>query len=444
MEKLEAQEKIPGFEEELKVLLIPEKNPADDKISLLNYVQCTLKPKVGDMSEGVYGIMKFESGVHRVQRCPETEVQGRVHTSAITIAVLPEAEEVDVEINPAVYEMQTSRSGGAGGQNVTSRHVLSWLTGELAMKLRVRNYTISNFRKWCWVILAAQPLPPAGRGALLPVLEMAYKRWLTGLEYVRTGFRRMISMILPHRHHSSGLLTSGWSLTEQEPFNNITRTAIEALSSALGGHNLYIPMHWMEAIAVPTNILLKLQNTPDYIAEKAKLCDCGRTMGGKFILSTYAMNASKNEYFAKAVELTQKFEEYEGRRPRLMVVKMGQDGHDRGAKVVATAFADMGFDVDVAPLFQTPEEVAKQAVENDIHILGVSSLAAGHKTLVPQVVEELKKLGAEDITIVVGGVIPQQDYEFLYSNGADHIFGPGTNLQAMCHVEILDKLIAVE
>ena len=153
------------------------------------------------------------------------------------------------------------------------------------------------------------------------------------------------------------------------------------------------------------------------------------------IQGVYAMNASKNEYFPKALALTEKFEEHEGRRPRIMVVKMGQDGHDRGAKVVATAFADMGFDVDVAPLFQTPEEVAKQAVENDIHILGVSSLAAGHKFLVPQVVTELKKLGADDITIVVGGVIPKQDYDFLYENGADYIFGPGTNLpKSACEI----------
>jgi methylmalonyl-CoA mutase len=123
-----------------------------------------------------------------------------------------------------------------------------------------------------------------------------------------------------------------------------------------------------------------------------------------------------------------------------MVAKMGQDGHDRGAKVVATAFADMGFDVDVAPLFQTPEEVAKQAVENDIHILGISSLAAGHKTLVPQVVALLQDLGADDIVIVVGGVIPQQDYEYLYQNGAQFIFGPGTNL-AKSAVEILENFL---
>ena len=153
------------------------------------------------------------------------------------------------------------------------------------------------------------------------------------------------------------------------------------------------------------------------------------------------MNAGKNEFFEKAIQLAENFEEKEGRRPRIMVAKMGQDGHDRGAKVVATAFADMGFDVDVAPLFQTPEEVAKQAVENDIHILGISSLAAGHKTLVPQVVEELQKLGADDITIVVGGVIPQQDYEFLYNNGADFIFGPGTNLPKSA-TEILQKFLA--
>src|SRR6185503_9238323 len=120
------------------------------------------------------------------------------------------------------------------------------------------------------------------------------------------------------------------------------------------------------------------------------------------------------------------FAEEEGRRPRLMVVKMGQDGHDRGSKVIATAFADLGFDVDIGPLFQTPAEVARHAVENDVHVLGVSSLAAGHKTLVPQVIEELKKLGREDILVVVGGVIPPQDFEYLYSAGAAGIFGPGT------------------
>ena len=127
-------------------------------------------------------------------------------------------------------------------------------------------------------------------------------------------------------------------------------------------------------------------------------------------------------------KMTDEFAEHEGRRPRILVAKMGQDGHDRGAKVVSTAYADMGFDVDVGPLFQTPEETAKQAVENDVHVIGVSSLAAGHKTLVPQLIKELKKLGREDIIVVVGGVIPSQDYDFLYEAGAALIFGPGTQI----------------
>lgn len=142
----------------------------------------------------------------------------------------------------------------------------------------------------------------------------------------------------------------------------------------------------------------------------------------------------------KLMSLVAEFEKIEGRRPRIMVAKMGQDGHDRGAKVVSSSFADMGFDVDIAPLFQTPAEVAKQAVENDVHILGISSLAAGHKTLVPDVIKELKKYQAEDIMIVVGGVIPQKDYDFLVNNGADFIFGPGTNLTKAAE-EILQKLL---
>ncbi|MCT4152923.1 methylmalonyl-CoA mutase [Elizabethkingia anophelis] len=496
-------------------------------------------------------------------------------------------------------------------------------------------YTSQNIPKFNSISISGYHMQEAGA---TPVLEMAYTL-ADGLEYVRTGIQagmniddfaprlsffwaigmnhfmeiakmraaryiwsELIAQFKPQNSKSLALRThsqtSGWSLTEQEPFNNITRTAIEALSSALGGTQSLHTNALDEAIALPTDYSAKIaRNTQIILQQESKICDVVDPMGGSYLVESltqqmideamkyidevekeggmtkaieagipkmrieeaaakkqtkidsseefiigvnsfrtqqkqpqfeildidnslvrqkqierlntikterdnqaveqildeikecaktgkgnllalsieaarrratlgeisdalegefgrykaqiktiqgvYAMNASKNEYFAKAVELTQKFEEYEGRRPRLMVVKMGQDGHDRGAKVVATAFADMGFDVDVAPLFQTPEEVAKQAVENDIHILGVSSLAAGHKTLVPQVVEELKKLGAEDITIVVGGVIPQQDYEFLYANGADHIFGPGTNLP-QCACEILEKLIVTE
>ncbi|AZA61990.1 methylmalonyl-CoA mutase [Chryseobacterium indoltheticum] len=494
-------------------------------------------------------------------------------------------------------------------------------------------YTSRNIPKFNSISISGYHMQEAGA---TPVLEMAYTL-ADGLEYVRTGIKAgmnvddfaprlsffwaigmnhfmeiakmraaryiwatLLKQFNPQNPKSLALRThsqtSGWSLTEQEPFNNITRTAIEALSSALGGTQSLHTNALDEAIALPTDYSAKIaRNTQIILQQESGICDVVDPMGGsnlvesltqqmieeamkfidevekeggmtkaieagipkmrieeaaakkqakidsseEFIIGVnsfksslkqtpidildidntevrrkqidrldsiksnrnseaveqilneiresaktgngnllalcieaarrrvtlgemsdameesfgrykanirtiqgvYAMNAGKNEYFGKALDLTQKFEEAEGRRPRIMVAKMGQDGHDRGAKVVATAFADMGFDVDVAPLFQTPEEVAKQAVENDIHILGVSSLAAGHKTLVPQVVEELKKLGAEDITIVVGGVIPQQDYEFLYANGADFIFGPGTNLPK-CAVDILNKFLA--
>lgn len=493
-------------------------------------------------------------------------------------------------------------------------------------------YTSKNIPKFNSISISGYHMQEAGA---TPVLEMAYTL-ADGLEYIRTGIKAgmnvddfaprlsffwaigmnhfmeiakmraaryiwatLLKQFNPQNLKSLALRThsqtSGWSLTEQEPFNNITRTAIEALSSALGGTQSLHTNALDEAIALPTDYSAKIaRNTQIILQQESGICDVVDPMGGsnlvesmtqqmieeamkfidevekeggmtkaieagipkmrieeaaakkqakidsgeEFIIGVnsfksslkqapidildidntevrrkqierlesiklnrnseavkeilneiresaktgngnllalcieaarrrvtlgemsdameetfgrykanirtiqgvYAMNAGKNEYFGQALQLTQKFEEEEGRRPRIMVAKMGQDGHDRGAKVVATAFADMGFDVDVAPLFQTPEEVAKQAVENDIHILGVSSLAAGHKTLVPQVVEELKKLGADDITIVVGGVIPQQDYEFLYANGADFIFGPGTNLPK-CAVDILNGFL---
>ncbi len=144
------------------------------------------------------------------------------------------------------------------------------------------------------------------------------------------------------------------------------------------------------------------------------------------ISGVYSAEAGSQESFKKAHELADKFAGIEGRRPRIMIAKMGQDGHDRGAKVVATGYADIGFDVDMGPLFRTPAEAARQAIENDVHILGVSSLAAGHKTLVPQLIEELKKNGREDIMVIVGGVIPHQDYQFLYDSGVVAVFGPGT------------------
>ena len=379
------------------------------------------------------------------------------------------------------------------------------------------------------------------------------------------------------RTHSQ---TSGWSLTEQDPFNNVTRTCIEAMGAALGHTQSLHTNALDEAIALPTDFSARIaRNTQIYIQEETQVCrvvdpwagsyyvemltnelaekawkliqeveelggmakaietgipkmrieeaaarkqaridsktdtivgvnkyrlekedpietlevdntkvreaqlerlaklkanrnqaevekaldaltECARTGKGNLlelsidaarkraslgeisyalekvfgrykavirtISGVYSSETKNNETFKKALAMTDAFAKKEGRRPRIMIAKMGQDGHDRGAKVVATGYADLGFDVDMGPLFQTPAEAAKEAVENDVHILGVSSLAAGHKTLVPQVIEELKKLGRPDILVTVGGVIPPQDYDFLYKAGACAIFGPGT------------------
>ena len=557
---------------------------------------------------------------------------------------------VSMTMNGAVLPILAFYIVAAEEQGVSQEQLSGTIQNDILKEFMVRNtyiyppepsmkiiadifeYTSQNIPKFNSISISGYHMQEAGA---TPVLEMAYTL-ADGLEYVRTGIKagmnvddfaprlsffwaigmnhfmeiakmraaryiwaNLLTQFNPQNQKSLALRThsqtSGWSLTEQEPFNNITRTAIEALSSALGGTQSLHTNALDEAIALPTDYSAKIaRNTQIILQQESGICDVVDPMGGshlvealtqqmieeaqkyideveqeggmtkaieagipkmrieeaaarkqakidsgeefiigvnsfksnqkqmeleildidntevrrkqierlekikaerdnakveeilteireaaknrdknllalsieaarrrvtlgeisdalesnfgrykaniKTISGVYAMNANKNEYFEKAVRLTQKFEDQEGRRPRIMVAKMGQDGHDRGAKVVATAFADMGFDVDVAPLFQTPEEVAKQAVENDIHILGVSSLAAGHKTLVPQVVEELKKLGADDITIVVGGVIPQQDYDFLYANGADFIFGPGTNLPKSA-VEILEKFL---
>ena len=160
----------------------------------------------------------------------------------------------------------------------------------------------------------------------------------------------------------------------------------------------------------------------------------------KTISGVYSKEIKDDKLFKKASKLADQFADLEGRRPRIMIAKLGQDGHDRGAKVVATGYADLGFDVDIGPLFQTPKEATKQAVENDVHILGISSLAAGHKTLVPQVLAELKKHGREDIMVIVGGVIPAQDYQFLFDAGAVGVFGPGTKI-AQAAIDLITILI---
>lgn len=184
-------------------------------------------------------------------------------------------------------------------------------------------------------------------------------------------------------------------------------------------------------------------------ASLGEISDACEKVAGRYkavirtISGVYSSEAKNDSEFEGARNLVTQFAEKEGRQPRIMIAKMGQDGHDRGAKVVATGYADLGFDVDMGPLFQTPEEAAKQAVENDVHVMGVSSLAAGHKTLVPAVIEELKKLGREDIMVIAGGVIPAQDYEYLYDAGVVAIFGPGTSVAA-AGKKIMEVLVAAQ
>ena len=181
-------------------------------------------------------------------------------------------------------------------------------------------------------------------------------------------------------------------------------------------------------------------------ATLGEISDAMETVFGRYIAKNqtisgvYKMEIQNNETFKKALALSDEFAIKKGRRPRIMIAKMGQDGHDRGAKVIATSFADLGFDVDVGPLFQTPKEAAKQAVENDVHILGISSLAAGHKTLVPQVIAALKEYGRDDILVIAGGVIPQQDYDYLYNAGVSGVFGPGTVI-AESAIDIINKMM---
>jgi methylmalonyl-CoA mutase len=185
---------------------------------------------------------------------------------------------------------------------------------------------------------------------------------------------------------------------------------------------------------VKGNLLEAAINAAKARASLGEISDAMEKIFGRYkaqirsISGVYAKEFGKDKKVDEIHDLIAKFEKLEGRRPRILVAKMGQDGHDRGAKVVSSAYADLGFDVDIGPLFQTPEETAKQAVENDVHIVGMSSLAAGHKTLLPQLIEELKKLGREDIMVICGGVIPAQDYDFLYEHGAAAIFGPGTKI----------------
>ncbi len=503
--------------------------------------------------------------------------------------------------------------------------------GSMKIIRDIISYTSKNMPKFNSISISGYHIQEAGATA---DLEMAYTL-ADGLEYVRTGLSagltidqfaprlsffwgigmnyfmeiakmrsaRMIwakmmkqfnpksakSMML--RTHSQ---TSGWSLTEQDPFNNVARTCMEAMAAALGHTQSLHTNALDEAIALPTDFSARIaRNTQLYLQEETGICNVIDPWGGSYYLEALTDQLTKNAWahiqeveelggMAKAIEsglpklrieeaaarrqahidsgaetiigvnkyrldkeepidilevdnqvvreqqlarlaklrknrnesdvqrslealtkcaetgegnllelsvnaakaraslgeissalekvwgrhkavtktvsgvysaeydssdditevrkLADDFEQTEGRRPRILIAKMGQDGHDRGAKVIATAFADLGFDVDVGPLFQTPEETAQEAVENDVHVVGMSSLAAGHKTLLPALVEELKKRGREDIMVVIGGVIPAQDYEFLYEHGAMAIFGPGTVIPVAAK-KILERLI---
>ncbi len=491
-------------------------------------------------------------------------------------------------------------------------------------------YTSQNMPKFNSISISGYHMQEAGA---TPEIELAYTL-ADGLEYLRTGIKagikiddfaprlsffwaigmqhfneiakmraarvlwsKIVSQFHPTSEKSLALRThcqtSGWSLTEQDPFNNVTRTCIEALAAALGGTQSLHTNALDEAIALPTDFSAKIaRDTQIYLQKETDICrtvdpwagseyvekltdeiakkawtlieevesyggmtkaieagipkmrieeaaaqkqariDSGQdgivgvnifqtddtkeidildidnaevrenqitrlknikekrdknavedilnqltdaakygdknllalsieaarrraTLGeislalekvfGRYkatirsIAGVYSAEIKMNEDFQTARRLADEFAKNEGRRPRILVAKIGQDGHDRGAKIIATAFADIGFDVDIGPLFQTPKEAAMQAAENDVHIIGVSSLAAGHKTLIPQLIEELKKIKRDDILVVCGGVIPKQDYDFLYNVGVSAIFGPGTII-AKAAIEILQKL----
>ena len=556
---------------------------------------------------------------------------------------------VSMTMNGAVLPIMAFYIVAAEEQGVTPEKLSGTIQNDILKEFMVRNtyiypptpsmqiiadifeYTSNKMPKFNSISISGYHMQEAGATA---DIELAYTL-ADGLEYIRTGlatgmkidefaprlsffwaigmnhfmeiakmragrmlWAKLLKQFNPKDEKSLALRThcqtSGWSLTEQDPFNNVARTAIEAAAAAFGGTQSLHTNALDEAIALPTDFSARIaRNTQIFLQEETKICktvdpwagsyyvesltaeitekawalieeveslggmtkaieagipklrieeaaarkqaridstqdiivgvnkyrlekedplhildvdndmvrkqqvarleeikasrdtekakksiealtECAKTGNGnllalaveaarnrvtlgeisdalevvfgrhkaqiKSISGVYSQAIKNDESFEKAKQLANDFAKKEGRRPRIMIAKMGQDGHDRGAKVVATGYADVGFDVDIGPLFQTPAEAAKQAVENDVHILGVSSLAAGHKTLVPQVIEELKKYGREDIMVIVGGVIPAQDYQYLFDAGAVAVFGPGTKISEAA-ISILEVLI---
>lgn len=556
---------------------------------------------------------------------------------------------VSMTMNGAVLPIMAFYIVAAEEQGVDAKLLSGTIQNDILKEFMVRNtyiypptpsmkiiadifdYTSKKMPKFNSISISGYHMQEAGATA---DIELAYTL-ADGLEYIRTGlaagmkidefaprlsffwaigmnhfmeiakmragrmlWAKLLKQFNPQDEKSLALRThcqtSGWSLTEQDPFNNVARTAIEAAAAAFGGTQSLHTNALDEAIALPTDFSARIaRNTQIFLQEETKICKTVDPWAGSYYVETLtkeiadkawalieeveslggmtkaieegipklrieeaaarkqaridsgqdiivgvnkfrlekedplhilevdnqtvrkeqierleqikatrntqkvqeclakltacaqgeegnlldlAVDAARNratlgeisdaleavfgrykaqirsfsgvyskeikndESFEKAKALADDFAKKEGRRPRIMIAKMGQDGHDRGAKVVATGYADVGFDVDIGPLFQTPAEAAKQAVENDVHILGVSSLAAGHKTLVPQVIEELKKYGREDIMVIVGGVIPAQDYQYLFDAGAVAVFGPGTKISEAA-ITILEVLL---
>jgi methylmalonyl-CoA mutase len=556
---------------------------------------------------------------------------------------------VSMTMNGAVLPILAFYIVAAKEQGVAEKFLEGTIQNDILKEFMVRNtyiypptpsmkiiadifeYASKNMPKFNSISISGYHMQEAGA---TPEIELAYTL-ADGLEYIKTGiaagmdidtfaprlsffwaigmdhfgeiakmraarmlWAKMVKQFNPKNPKSLVLRThcqtSGWSLTEQDPFNNVARTAIEAMAAAFGGTQSLHTNALDEAIALPTDFSARIaRNTQIYIQEETKitktvdpwagsdfvekrteemvntawellqevaelggmtkaieqgipklrieeasakkqaridstrdiivgvnkyileeedplqilevdndavresqiarlndlktnrnsaevtealhnLTECAKTQEGnllelaiiaaekratlgeisdalekvygrykatiKSISGVYSKEIKNDPDFEKAKELANKFAELEGRRPRIMIAKLGQDGHDRGAKVVSTGYADLGFDVDIGPLFQTPKEAVKQAIENDVHVLGISSLAAGHKTLVPQVISELKAYGREDIMVIAGGVIPAQDYQFLFDAGVVGVFGPGTKISKAA-IEILNVLI---
>src|SRR5438093_1143794 len=314
----------------------------------------------------------------------------------------------------------------------------------------------------------------AGRLSFFFAIGMSFFMEVAKLRAARLLWATLVKQHFSPKQQSSLMLrthcqTSGASLTEQDPFNNVIRTTIEAMAAVFGGTQSLHTNAFDEAIALPTDASARvarrkrIRATRDAARVRASLealtrgaetgngnllelsIDAARaraTVGeisealekvwGRYraeiraISGVYGRQFAGDEEWAALRKDVEQFAVEYGRRPRILVAKIGQDGHDRGAKVIATAFADLGFDVDIGTLFQTPEEVARQAVENDVHVVGISTQSGGHKTLVPQLVRELERSGARDIIVIVGGIIPSRDHAFLEQAGVKAVFGPGT------------------